>query len=154
MDYLRELQRRQSALLARLLTMESSREDSDETDATSQRLAAEQPLRQGKRNGREASSMAPGKKECAAVLPLRAAGKRWEEETVGAAGVSAAAETEPQAMVFYRNQQANHFWRSPVTPMGVFSEAAETGGGGTDAEALSRAVQRDARRYDGGFTIF
>ena len=41
MDYLRELQRRQSALLARLLTMESSREDSDETDATSQRLAAE-----------------------------------------------------------------------------------------------------------------
>lgn len=92
MDYLRELQRRQSALLARLLTMESSREDSDETDATSQRLAAEQPLRQGKRNGREASSMAPGKKECAAVLlegeeamqaapeigePLRAAGKRW-----------------------------------------------------------------------------
>ena len=45
MDYLRELQRRQSALLARLLTMESSREDSDETDATSQRLAAEQPLR-------------------------------------------------------------------------------------------------------------
>ena len=44
MDYLRELQRRQSALLARLLTMESSREDSDETDATSQRLAAEQPL--------------------------------------------------------------------------------------------------------------
>lgn len=40
MDYLRELQRRQSALLARLLTMESSREDSDETDATSQRLAA------------------------------------------------------------------------------------------------------------------
>ena len=169
MDYLRELQRRQSALLARLLTMESSREDSDETDATSQRLAAEQPLRQGKRNGREASSMAPGKKECAAVLregeeamqaapeigePLRAAGKRWEEETVGAAGVSAAAETEPQAMVFYRNQQANHFWRSPMTPMGVFSEAAETGGGGTDAEALSRAVQRDARRYDGGFTIF
>ena len=160
MDYLRELQRRQSALLARLLTMESSREDSDETDATSQRLAAEQPLRQGKRNGREASSMAPGKKERAAVRlegeeavqaapeigePLRAAGKRWEEETVGAAGVSAAAETEPQAMVFYR---------SPVTPMGVFSEAAETGGGGTDAEALSRAVQRDARRYDGGFTIF
>ena len=68
MDYLRELQRRQSALLARLLTMESSREDSDETDATSQRLAAEQPLRQGKRNGREASSMAPGKKERAAVL--------------------------------------------------------------------------------------
>ena len=67
MDYLRELQRRQSALLARLLTMESSREDSDETDATSQRLAAEQPLRQGKRNGREASSMAPGKKERAAV---------------------------------------------------------------------------------------
>lgn len=57
-------------------------------------------------------------------------------------------------MVFYRKQQANHFWRSPVTPMGVFSEAAETGGGGTDAEALSRAVQRDARRYDGGFTIF
>lgn len=114
MDYLRELQRRQSALLARLLTMESSREDSDETDATSQRLAAEQPLRQGKRNGREASSMAPGKKERAAVLlegeeamqaaheigePLRAAGKRWEEETVGAASVSAAAETEPQAMV-------------------------------------------------------
>ena len=39
-------------------------------------------------------------------------------------------------------------------PMGVFSEAAETGGGGTDAEALSRAVQLDARRYDGGFTIF
>ena len=110
MDYLRELQRRQSALLARLLTMESSREDSDETDATSQRLAAEQPLRQGKRIGREASSMAPGKKERAAVLlegeeamqaapeigePLRAAGKRWEEETVGAASVSAAAETEP-----------------------------------------------------------
>ena len=95
MDYLRELQRRQSALLARLLTMESSREDSDETDATSQRLAAEQPLRQGKRNGREASSMAPGKKECAAVLlegeeamqaapeigePLRAAGKRWKKK--------------------------------------------------------------------------
>ena len=93
MDYLRELQRRQSALLARLLTMESSREDSDETDATSQRLAAEQPLRQGKRNGREASSMAPGKKERAAVRlegeeavqaapeigeQLRAAGKRWE----------------------------------------------------------------------------
>lgn len=73
MDYLRELQRRQSALLARLLTMESSREDSDETDATSQRLAAEQPLRQGKRNGREASSMAPGKKERAAV---RLEGKR------------------------------------------------------------------------------
>ena len=169
MDYLRELQRRQSALLVRLLTMESSREGSDETDATSQRLAAEQSLRQGKRSGREASSMTPGEKERAAVLPegeaalkaisevrepLRAAEKRREEEKGGAAGVSAAEETEPQAMVFYRNQQTNRVWRSPVTSMGVFPEAAEAGGSGTDAEALSRAVQRDARRYDGGFTIF
>lgn len=170
MDYLRELQRRQSALLVRLLTMESSREDSDETDATSQRLAAEQPLRQGKRSGREASfSMAPGEKERAAVLPeeeaalkaisevrepLRAAEEQWEEESGGAAGVSAAAETEPQAAMLYRNRSTDYFWRSPVTPVGVFPEAAETGGGGTDAEALSRTVQRDARRYDGGFTIF
>ena len=113
--------------------------------------------------------MAPGKKESAAALPeggaavqaapeigkpLRAAEEQREEESGGAAGASAAAETEPQAMVFYRNQQTNRFWRSPVTPMGVFPEAAESGGDGTDAEALSRAVQRDARRYDGGFTIF
>lgn len=33
-------------------------------------------------------------------------------------------------------------------------QGAEAGGGGLELEALDRAVQRDARRYDGGFALF
>ena len=37
----------------------------------------------------------------------------------------------------------------------LVTELRRTGGGGpSDAAALSRAFQRDARRYDGGFSLY
>ena len=36
----------------------------------------------------------------------------------------------------------------------LFPGSSAASAGGTDARAVSRAVQRDARRYDGGFTIY
>lgn len=46
-----------------------------------------------------------------------------------------------------------------LSPEGLRRQAGQRGmrsaaGGETDVRAVSRAVQRDARRYDGGFTIY
>ena len=48
---------------------------------------------------------------------------------------------------------------SAPSPDGPWRQEGEQGmrsaaGGETDVQAVSRAVQRDARRYDGGFTIY
>lgn len=50
-------------------------------------------------------------------------------------------------------------WSSGIPQPGVpgWRETASSGlpgAGGVPAEALSRAIQRDARRYDGGFTLY
>ena len=47
-------------------------------------------------------------------------------------------------------------WPGAIGERGTrgFSVPVPAAAGGTDARAVSRAVQRDARRYDGGFTIY
>lgn len=61
-----------------------------------------------------------------------------------------------QAEEFQQARRADALWRSEPFSAGVLPGLlmAEGSGAATEVEDISRAVQRDARRYDGGFTMF
>ena len=62
--------------------------------------------------------------------------------------ISAPADVRPLALVYLRI----YFIGTPFTMIYNYGAAALRAEEG--ARALSRAVQRDARRYDGGFTVY
>lgn len=131
MDYLQELGRRQQALLARLLLGTGRQEATEEAMDTAEAIAGDEQTW-------ALSGTAPG---------LRFfEGETAEERT---------AALEEQAETVFLTRQADALWReapqaAASRPGALMTTAREAG----DAEAFSRAVQRDARRYDGGFTMF
>ena len=158
MDYLQELRRRQQAALTRLLTGGRSEEETA-AEETSRRAAersgegpagredgdsrptAEQQTEQGKRSVQTKNEEAP------------AVRRRWNGEKT-AIGLPAA--LSEQAEAFRQMRRADTVWRTDAAsgehlPGILLTEWSEPA---MEAEDLSRAVQRDARRYDGGFTIF
>lgn len=59
-----------------------------------------------------------------------------------------------QAALFRQTRSADALWRAAAeSPAGV-SWVPPAAGRTAETEDISRAVQRDARRYDGGFTMF
>lgn len=144
MDYLWEVERRQSAALTRLLTgTRSPKETEAEQHRETER--SETGRAETARPAEGASVMT----EAEQALPSG----RQQTETASAA-VERAALAE-QAEVFYRTRQADALWRDVSTSSGSLPGLLmPTYGGGAEAEDLSRAIQRDARRYDGGFRIY
>lgn len=171
MDYLREITLRQAALLARLLTGEAPSEETPE---------AQGPTGAGRLFSAEREAETSRFPESGAAVPAETTERRWmaetgrgrrdgteltEETAVPAAendegsrtpaahssrgGLDAAAET------FYQERQADAVWRgNPPWSRGRMAAVAVRQETALDVEAVSRAVQRDARRYDGGFTMY
>lgn len=141
MDYLQEVARRQQTALARLLTGGRVQEET----------------------GAEAESRPAGGEE----VPAEGFGARTEEEAayrrwgrlqaVPAETSAAEAEREfsEQAAVFRQTRQADSLWRGGTAWAGELPGVLLAGReAAVEVEDISRAVQRDARRYDGGFTMY
>ena len=146
MDYLWELRRRQQAALNRLLTGSPSKEETTAEEEVLRRAAegAEKaPAEQGKLIGQAESGEALSSAK-------RKAWDRAEADDRLLDGLTAQAEEFQQA------RRADALWRSETFSAGTLPGLlmAEGSGAAMEAEDISRAVQRDARRYDGGFTMF
>ena len=157
MDYLRELRRRQQAALNRLLTGGPSEEET---------AAEEEVLRRAA----ERAEKAPAGREKGISRPTAEQGKLIGQAESGEALSSAKrkawnkAEADDrlqdgltaQAEEFQHARRADALWRSETFSAGTLPGLlmAEGSGAATEVEDISRAVQRDARRYDGGFTMF
>ncbi len=162
MDYLQSLWRRQEALLLRLLIGGGHREETGAEEEPRRARQAALPTEAG----REEISRPGG--QAWEMTAVRRPAERGEEEThrlrrreeaemagqmIYDAGL---AELEAQAETFHQIRQADALWR-PAVGEGLPEVARsfrESRGTGMDAAALSRAIQRDARRYDGGFTMY
>ena len=156
MDYLRELRRRQQAVLNRLLTGSPSKEETTAEEKVL-RCAAEGTERMlvGREKGVSRPTAEQGKligwSESGEEL-LSAKRKAWNEvkgDGRPLAGLTA------QAEEFQHARRADALWRSETFSAGTLPGLlmAEGSGAAMEAEDISRAVQRDARRYDGGFTM-
>ena len=157
MDYLWELRRRQQAALNRLLTGSPSKEET---------TAEEEVLR----HAAEGAEKAPAGREKGISRPTAEQGKLIGQAESGEALSSAKrkawdrAEADDrlldgltaQAEEFQQARRADALWRSETFSAGTLPGLlmAEGSGAAMEAEDISRAVQRDARRYDGGFTMF
>ena len=158
MDYLQEVARRQQAALARLLTGGRVRE---ETGAEAESRPA------GMRSGTEAGRTDPVRPAGGMEASAEGFGGWAEEETVfqgrrsvrtvplETAAPESGKELSEQAAVFRQTRQADSLWRGRTAWAGelpgILMAGRETA---VEAENISRAVQRDARRYDGGFTMY
>ena len=64
-------------------------------------------------------------------------------------------EFSEQAAVFRQTRQADSLWRGGTAWAGELPGVLLAGReAAVEVEDISRAVQRDARRYDGGFTMY
>ncbi len=156
MDYLWELRRRQQAALNRLLTGSPSKEET--TAAEVLRRAA------------EGAEKAPAGREKGISRPTAEQGKLIGQAESGEALSSAKrkawdraeADDRPldgltaQAEEFQQARRADALWRSETFSAGTLPGLLMVEGSRAtmEVEDISRAVQRDARRYDGGFTMF
>ena len=157
MDYLWELRRRQQAALNRLLTGSPSKEET---------TAEEEVLRRAA----EGAEKAPAGREKGISRPTAEQGKLIGQAESGEALSSAKrkawdevkgdgrplAGLTAQAAEFQQTRRADAFWRSEPFSVGTLPGLlmAEGSRAAMEVEDISRAVQRDARRYDGGFTMF
>ena len=157
MDYLWELRRRQQAALNRLLTGSPSKEET---------TAGEEVLRRAA----EGAEKAPAGREKGISRPTAEQGKLIGQAESGEALSSAKrkawdrAEADDrlldgltaQAEEFQQARRADALWRSEPFSAGTLPGLlmAEGSRAAMEVEDISRAVQRDARRYDGGFTMF
>ena len=158
MDYLQEVMRRQQAALARLLTGGRVREKTgaeDESRPTGMRSGTEagrtDPVRPA--GGMEASGEGfGGWTEEEAAYQRRRGVRTVPDET---AMPETGPEFSEQEAVFRQTRQADSLWRGGTAWAGelpgILLAGRETA---VEAEDISRAVQRDARRYDGGFTMY
>ena len=155
MDYLQEVERRQQAALIRLLTGGRSGEETAAEEE--QRRTAVRP---GTETGRTETVRPAGGQTAAerreVMIPeateQRTALQETQEEPARPNGRTALSEQET---AFFQTRQADAIWRNASIPAaslpGILLADREAA---VEIEQISRAVQRDARRYDGGFTIF
>lgn len=157
-DYLREVLERQEALLRRLLTGERDTErGATETACGAERVlqlpegeGETRPSGGGEARGHRAAAAAAAETVTEHATDLR-------RDSVGATELLAVdgSETEAletQAADFQRYRHADALWRDAAPA--VWLGAALPAEAAVDVEHISRAVQRDARRYDGGFTMY
>ena len=155
MDYLQEVERRQRAALTRLLTGGRSGEETAAEEE--QRRTAVRPSTE---TGRTETVRPAGGQTAAerreVMIPeateQRTALQETREEPVRPDSKEALSEQEA---AFFQARQADAMWRNANIPAaslpGILLADREAA---VEIERISRAVQRDARRYDGGFTIF
>ena len=156
MDYLQEVERRQRAPLPGWLPGGRSGEE-PAADAQQRRPG----VRPATETGRTVSVRPAGGQTAAAerrkvVIPetteQRTALQETQEEPVRLDSKEALSEQEA---AFFQARQADAMWRNANIPAaslpGILLADREAA---VEIERISRAVQRDARRYDGGFTIF
>ena len=151
MDYLWELRRRQQAALNRLLTGSPSKEET---------TAEEEVLRRAA----EGAEKAPAGQEKGISRPTAEQGKLIGQAESGEALSSAKRKAwdrlldglTAQAEEFQQARRADALWRSETFSTGTLPGLlmAEGSRAAMEVEDISRAVQWDARRYDGGFTMF
>ena len=146
MDYLWELRRRQQAALNRLLTGSPSKEETTAEEEVLRRAA------EGTEKAPAGREKLIGQAESGEALSS-AKRKTWNKAEADDRlldGLTAQAEEFQQA------RRADAFWRSEPFSTGTLPGLlmAEGSGAATEVEDISRTVQRDARRYDGGFTMF
>ena len=148
MDYLQEVERRQRAALTRMVTGCRAAESG----------AAGRPSTE---TGRTETVRPAGGQTAAAerrevMIPeateQRTALQETQEEPVRPDSKEALSEQEA---AFFQARQADAMWRNANIPAaslpGILLAGREAA---VEIARISRAVQRDARRYDGGFTIF
>ena len=145
MDYLWELRRRQQAALNRLLTGSPSKEET---------TAEEEVLRRAA----EGAEKAPAGQEKGISRPTAEQGKLIGQAESGEALSSAKRKAwdRAEAEEFQQARRADALWRSEPFSAGTLPGLlmAEGSRAAMEVEDISRAVQRDTRRYDGGFTMF
>lgn len=153
MDYLEELERRQAAALARLLVgMRTESETAETEDSTGTRTQTEMGRETVSRPGGEAST------EAGRAVAETGASDLRRRETAASASTETAVwngTLAEQAGTFEQTRRADALWRDSTSAPGslpgvLLAERAMA----VEVEDISRAVQRDARRYDGGFSIF
>lgn len=155
MDYLWEVERRQAAALARLLVgTRTESETAEAEDSAGARAWTEMGRETVSRPGGEAL----GWTETGRAVTETGASERRRRETAASASTETAAwngTLAEQAGVFEQTRRADALWRDSASAPGslpgvLLAERAMA----VEVEDISRAVQRDARRYDGGFSIF
>ena len=152
MDYLWELRRRQQAALNRLLTGSPSKEETTAEEEVLRRAAeGAEKAPAGREKGISRPTAEQGKLIGQALSSAkRKAWDRAEADDRLLDGLTAQAEEFQQA------RRADALWRSETFSAGTLPGLlmAEGSRAAMEVEDISRAVQRDARRYDGGFTMF
>ena len=146
MDYLRELRLRQQAVLNRLLTGDHSGEET---------IAVEEvPAGQKEDTLRPAAERARKNAQTESREILASTGQRIRDGEKEADRQST--ELAVQATEFQQTRRADAFWRSETFSAERLPGLLlmEQSGTAISAEDISWAGQRDARRYDGGFTMF
>ena len=157
MDYLREVLERQERLLRRLLTGERDTERGEKSEGLSVervRTPAEGdgetlPSGGGSPWGHTAAATAAADTERPAERRRDPAGGG---EPLTEADVSIVETLNTQAAEFRRYRRSDALWRDAAPA--AWPESVLTAEAAVDMERISRAVQRDARRYDGGFTMY
>lgn len=160
MDYVREELLRQQKLLATLMSGGAKTEENPEGEPE-QTPGTEESLWEASSGTRAFAEGTGGTGPETAALRVRMSQPGQGERDPAADG-DASSERE-----FPRETSAGGIgaaepdrWSGIRTGMpdpddwGWTSVVRRSAAGGTDAQAVSRAIQRDARRYDGGFTIY
>ena len=155
MNYIREELLRQREILAALMSGEDrgQQEDDQQTDD----LMEDQ--REGLRGGERAElrSTRPGQKDRAGI---QSADKVWTPETAGLESdwtdrTQAVAETWTASEDARVPMEEERFMASqPASIMGRTLFAGEGTATPLNVRSVSRGIQRDARRYDGGFSMY
>lgn len=142
MDYLQEIRHRQAQALTRLLL--GSRSPEETAEETVQHAAAEQ--------GGQAGQVW---KHAGESLPTEWAQRTRQHGTEQQQAQHLGDTLTEQAENFYRTRQADTLWRyGSAAPGSLPGLLMPERGSAVEMEDISRAVQRDARRYDGGFCIY
>lgn len=129
MDYIREELLRQNRILTRLMIGENSQDELE-------------PV------AKEDHSFSEGKDESAET--------RWSRsavEELTAAGITAAGTDGGESLRLQRKSESDSGETGWSAFYAVRKDPKETGDA-TNIRAMSRYIQRDARRYDGGFSIY
>lgn len=142
MDYIQEMLLNQKEMLAALmLGNRGSKEFGDEVEA-------ESTVRQ-ETGGESSADIVSGKEQQAELY--RGQRKFLETERTPSGysrkGLELGAEKQPQITTTMETYAVAGMWDG-------LSGTGSSGSRAADAKRMSRAIQRDARRYDGGFSIY
>lgn len=151
MDYLREVLERQEALLRRLMAGERDTERGETETVHRTERTLQMPEGDGETGAHRAAAAAAAETETVPSPDRR--GMRSEPvEPLTEAVLLDEEALETQAAEFRRYRRSDALWREAAPT--VWLEPVSLAETAVDVERISRAVQRDARRYDGGFTMY